>query len=314
MFIFFPYRVDVPFNYRPVVNWIVVALVVLIFFVQITEINNAVKSQESAEEFMVNSITTQYMLKGLSIKGLIGYMWLHGGILHFLGNMLFLWLFGNAVCSKIGNLLYLPVYVYLGIMAAFAHLLFSDQPAIGASGAINGLVGMYLVFFPENSISCFFCFIFWFWRPIWFSLRSFWMILLWFAFDIYGALKGHGGVAYFAHIGGFLTGFGLAILMLKTKMIVMERDETSILALLGIDKKEKHDTYGGDLRHWQQEWANTETNETEQETIKPEPDVEPEQYIHFKCRCGQRIKISRKHAGKIGKCPRCAARWKIPEF
>ena len=310
----FPYRVDVPFNYRPAVNWIVVALVVLIFFVQITEISSAVENQTSEEEFVENSITMQYMLKDLSIKGLIGHMWLHAGILHFLGNMLFLWLFGNAVCSKIGNLYYLPVYLFLGMMAGFTHLLFSDQPAIGASGAINGLVGMYLVFFPENSISCFFCFWFWFWRPIWFSVRSFWIILLWFAFDIFGAMKGGGGVAYFAHIGGFVAGFGLALLMLKTKMIVMERDETSILALLGIDKKEKHDIYGGDLAHWQQEWTNTKTNETEQETEVAEPDVEPKQYIHLKCRCGQRIRIPSQHAGRIGKCPRCAAKWKIPEF
>ena len=314
MFLLFPYRVDVPFNYRPVVNWLVIALVVLIFFVQITEINNAVKSQESVEEFMVNSITTQYMLKGLSIKGLIGHMWLHGGILHFLGNMLFLWLFGNAVCSKIGNLYYLPVYLFLGTMAGLTHLLFSDQPAIGASGAINGLVGMYLVFFPENSISCFFCFIFWFWRPIWFSLRSLWMILLWFAFDIYGALKGHGGVAYFAHIGGFITGFGLAILMLKTKMIVMERDEKSILELVGLDKKEKHNIYREDLMSWQEELENTKIKEPEQETMPPEPIEEPKQYIHLRCKCGQRIRIPSQHAGKIGKCPRCDAKWKIPEF
>ena len=176
MFIFFPYRVDVPFNYRPVVNWIVVVLVVLVFFVQITD-SIQVSNREISQE---NSITLQYMLKGLSIKGLVGYMWLHGGLLHFGGNLIFLWLFGNAVCSKIGNLYYLPVYLFLGMMAGFTHLLFSDQAAIGASGAINGLVGMYLVFFPENSISCFFCFWFWFWRPIWFSVRSFWIILLWF--------------------------------------------------------------------------------------------------------------------------------------
>ncbi|MBN1804047.1 MAG: rhomboid family intramembrane serine protease [Sedimentisphaerales bacterium] len=313
MFILFPYRVDVPFNHRPVANWLVVALVILVFFVQITE-DNSVFSQTSDNTSMEKSITFKYMLKNLSINGLFGHIWLHGGILHFLGNLLFLWLFGNAVCSKIGNLCYLPVYIFLGMIAGFTHLLFSDQPAIGASGAINGLVGMYLVFFPENSISCFFCFLFWFWRPLWFSLRSFWMILLWFAFDIHGALKGHGGVAYFVHIGGFLAGLGLALLMLKTKMIVMERDETSILELVRLDKKEKHNLYRGDLTQWQQEWENTEIKEFEQETIHPEPIAKPEQYIFLKCRCGQRIKVPSQHAGKIGKCPRCSAKWKIPEF
>ena len=88
-------------------NWIVVALVILIFAIQIVEIN-----QMSVVEFKENSITTQYLLDGLSIKGLFGHMWLHGGLWHFIGNMIFLWLFGNAVCSKIGNLYYLPVYIF----------------------------------------------------------------------------------------------------------------------------------------------------------------------------------------------------------
>ena len=193
MFILFPYRVDVPFNYRPVVNWIVAALIILVFSLQIVEANKVRTREMSLVEYKENSITTQYLLERWSIKGLFGHMWLHGGLLHLGGNLIFLWLFGNAVCSKIGNLYYLPVYIGLGLASGFTHLLFSDHAALGASGAINGLVGMYLVFFPENSISCFSCFIFWFWRPLWFSVRSFWMILLWFAFDILGAMRGAGG-------------------------------------------------------------------------------------------------------------------------
>jgi membrane associated rhomboid family serine protease len=313
VFILLPYRVDVPFNYRPVMNWIVVALVIFIFAIQIVEINQVRNRQMSLVEYKENSITVQYLLDGWSIKGLLGHMWLHGGVLHFIGNMIFLWLFGNAVCSKIGNLYYLPVYIFLGLVAGISHLLFSDGSAIGASGAINGIVGMYLVFFPENSISCFFCFLFWFWRLFWFSLRSFWMILMWFAFDILGAMRGGGGVAYFAHIGGFAAGVGLAILMLRTKMIVMERDETSILKLLGLDKKDKSTKHRGDLAPWQQEWDNKDIKETKQETIISEPDEEPEQYIHLRCRCGQRVKILSQYAGKIGRCPKCSAKWRIPE-
>ncbi len=202
-------------------NWIVVALVIFIFAIQIVEANQVRNRQMSLVEYKENSITTQYLLDGLSIKGLFGHMWLHGGLFHLIGNLIFLWLFGNAVCSKIGNLYYLPVYVVLGLVAGITHLLFSDIPILGASGAINGIVGMYLVFFPENSISCFFWFLFLFWRLFWFSLRSFWMILMWFAFDILGAMRGAGGVAYLAHIGGFVAGVGLAIFMLRTKMIVM---------------------------------------------------------------------------------------------
>ena len=310
---FIPYRVDVPFNYRPVVNWIVVALVILIFSLQIVEANKVRTREISLNEYKENSITTQYLLKGWSIKGLFGHMWLHGGPLHLIGNLIFLWLFGNAVCSKIGNLYYLPVYIGLGLAAAISHLLFFDIPILGASGAINGLVGMYLVFFPENSISCFFWFLFLFWRLFWFSLRSFWMILMWFAFDILGAMRGAGGVAYLAHIGGFVAGVGLAILMLRTKVIVMERDEKSILKLLGLDKKDKPTQRRGDFAPWQQEWENIDSKEAEQETITSEPIETPERYIRLRCRCGQQVKILSQYAGKIGRCPKCSAKWRIPE-
>ena len=294
-------------------NWIVVALVIFIFAIQIVEANQVRNRQMSLVEYKENSITSQYLLDDWSIKGLFGHMWLHGGLWHLIGNLIFLWLFGNAVCSKIGSLYYLPVYVFLGLVAGISHLLFSDVPILGASGAINGIVGMYLVFFPENSISCFFCFLFWFWRPFWFSLRSFWMILMWFAFDILGAMRGAGGVAYLAHIGGFVAGVGLAILMLRTKMIVMERDETSILKLLGLETKDKSTERRGDFAPWQQELDNIDSKETKQETIISEHDGEPEPYIHLRCRCGQRVKILSQYAGKIGRCPKCSAKWRIPE-
>ncbi len=339
---FIPYRVDVPFNYRPVMNWIVVALVIFVFSIQMVESNQVRTRQMSPNEYKEKSLTMQYILKGWSMKGLFGHMWLHGGLMHLIGNLIFLWLFGNAVCSKIGNLFYLPIYVILGMVAAISHLIFfSDIAILGASGAINGVVGMYLVFFPENSISCFFILLF---RPVWFTVRSFWMILLWFAFDILGAMSGSGGVAYLAHIGGFVAGVGLAIFMLRTKMIVMERDEKSILELLGLEKKEKSQTLlphrqmnksmsghivtnskelsneflraykaREDFAPWQQERDNENIKETEEKTITIEPDKEAEQYIRLRCRCGQRIKILSQYAGKIGRCPKCSAKWRIPE-
>lgn len=221
---FIPYRVDVLFNHRPVMNWFVVTGVIVAFFFQVLAI------ADSAGLEKINSL----VLDGWGIKGLFGHMWLHGGLLHLIGNLIFLWLFGNAVCSKIGNVCYLPVYVGLGLIAAISHLIFDGDMAVGASGAINGIVGMYLVFFPENSISCFFWF---FYRPFFFSVSGYWLILLWFAFDLFGAVSGLEGVAYVAHIGGFLGVLGLAILMLKKKRIVMERYERSIFEMLSPKKK-----------------------------------------------------------------------------
>ncbi|MHC4424965.1 MAG: rhomboid family intramembrane serine protease [Planctomycetota bacterium] len=313
MFIFFPYRVDVPFNYRPVVNWLVVAVVILVFGIQMAEIFHYSAHSGGTAEYLEYSLTTQYGLDGWGIKGLLGSMWLHGGPMHLMWNSLYLWLFGNAVCSKLGNLRYLPVYIVFGVAGGIGHLLFDGEPALGASGAISGLIGMHLVFFPENSISCFFCWIFLPHRPVWFSLRSFWLILIWFALNIYGVIRGSQGVGYFAHIGGFVAGVGLALLLLKTKHITVERHERSVLDLLGLEKKAKTPVTRGDRTRWQRKWENKQSQEAEPKTTPSELEGTPEQFIRFKCNCGQRIKVSRQYAGRNGRCPKCSSQLRIPE-
>lgn len=318
---FIPYQVDVPFNHRPVVNWLVVAAVVLVFALQLIEFAEHGGSDMTAgqyAEYLEKATSRQFVLNGFGIKGLFGHMWLHGGLFHLIGNLIFLWLFGNAVCSKIGNLYYLPAYILCGLTAAVTHLILFDVPMLGASGAINGMVGMYLVFFPENAISCMF---FLLWHPIRFTVRSFWVILLWFAFDILGAAYGGGGVAYFAHIGGFVAGFGLAILLLQAKLVVMERDEKSILELLGLVKRDTPAEHRGDMAYWQQ-WQGGEgpSGEKEEQTQREQPpppvplaaQAPSERLIRFTCRCGQRIKVAGRFAGQIGRCPKCSVRLRIP--
>jgi membrane associated rhomboid family serine protease len=319
--VFIPYQVDVPFNHRPVVNWLVVAAVVLVFALQLIEFAEHGGSDMTAgqyAEYLEKATSRQFVLNGFGIKGLFGHMWLHGGLFHLIGNLIFLWLFGNAVCSKIGNLYYLPAYILCGLTAAVTHLILFDVPMLGASGAINGMVGMYLVFFPENAISCMF---FLLWHPIRFTVRSFWVILLWFAFDILGAAFGGGGVAYFAHIGGFVAGFGLAILLLQAKLVVMERDEKSILELLGLVKRDTPAEHRGDMAYWQQ-WQGGEgpSGEKEEQTQREQPpppvplaaQAPSERLIRFTCRCGQRIKVAGRFAGQIGRCPKCSVRLRIP--
>jgi membrane associated rhomboid family serine protease len=295
-----PYRVDVPFNHRPVMNWIVVAGVIFVFFLQLSAISEPFASKK------INS----FVLDGWNFRGLFGHMWLHADFFHLIGNLIFLWIFGNAICSKLGNVLYLPVYIALGLIAAMSHLVLDGDRAVGASGAINGIVGMYLVFFPENTISCFFLFFF---RPIFFSLSGYWLIILWFAFDLFGAFSGSGHVAYIAHIGGFLGGFGLAILMLKMKWISMERDEKSIFDIFSPKKSNIPDVSREELEFWRREFKKKEKRKIK--TVKP---VERSRattgtFIHFSCSCGQKIQVSREYAGKIGRCPKCSNRVNIPE-
>jgi len=113
---FIPYSADVPFDRRPVMNWLICALVLILFLLQVkTTLNH------SDYMFITQKGTHQtidpFVLDGWGIRGLFGYMWIHGGIFHLVGNLIFLWLFGNAVCSKVGNIRYAPIYIGLGLLA-----------------------------------------------------------------------------------------------------------------------------------------------------------------------------------------------------
>ena len=152
---------------------------------------------------------------------LITSMFMHGGIGHILGNMLFLWIFGDNVEDRLGHLQYLLFYIIVGILASLAHvatcvLLQSDllTPSLGASGAISGVMGAYILFFPNNSVTVL---IFRFVTTVPASVA----VGLWFAMQLFssfmelGAEEG-GGVAYGAHIGGFIAGLPLAFFIDKT--------------------------------------------------------------------------------------------------
>jgi membrane associated rhomboid family serine protease len=377
-----PWKVDVPQDRRPFINWLIIAGVITAFVFQtksivehrkklpektyeyknrsvedvakelgvdeqqLKEIEQSVEKpldkvkktfpqkkippnfkedaikQRMLEEYFVLGKIRPFILSGWTIKGLFGHIWLHGGILHLLGNMLFLWIFGNAVCAKIGNFSYLPIYLGLGVIAGIAHLIFTGGNAIGASGAIYGIVGMYLVFFPENEITCYISF--WFLLSPYikeFTVSSIWMILFWVAFDVWEAMKGGGGVAYFAHLGGFAGGFVLAIVMLKLKLVVMdERYEKSLLQLLsgrkGPAEYESTPYYFGrsGLSEKDLEMVKPETAEpAAPKTIPLEPEPPKEEFIRFTCSCGKRFKMPTKYAGKMGICPKCKLRVRIPD-
>ena len=164
-----PYQVDVPSNRWPITNYLIIGLTII----------------TSIAGFIRESQAESFFLEGWNPLGLIGYMWPHADIIHLAGNLLFLWIFGNAVCSKVGNLSYVPIYLALGIIAGVTHNLFDGAAAVGASGAINGIVGIFLIWFPVNSISCVYIILIII-RS--FTLDSYWMILLWVVFDIWGSV------------------------------------------------------------------------------------------------------------------------------
>lgn len=145
--------------------------------------------------------------------GLLSHMFLHADIWHIAGNMLFLWVFGNALCSTLGNLAYLTLYLGFGLLAAGGHLLLSDHPAVGASGAICGVVGCILALFPQNKIHFTWLFSVAIARD--FRWDAWVMVLGWILLDAYGALRGDPGVAYGAHLGGYAAGLAIGYLGLS---------------------------------------------------------------------------------------------------
>ncbi len=142
---------------------------------------------------------------------LITSMFLHGGFLHIIGNMLYFWIFGNNIEDELGHIPFLMFYLICGLAAGFAQLAAnpnSQLPTIGASGAIAGVLGAYLIRFPHTRVLTLLWlgfFVRLVYIPAVFVL-GFWFILqLLFALPSIGAGQG-GGIAYFAHIGGFVIG------------------------------------------------------------------------------------------------------------
>lgn len=140
-------------------------------------------------------------------------MFMHGGFGHLFGNMLFLWITGDNIEDEFGSVPYLVFYLFAGVAAALAHVAIapgSSIPLVGASGAISGLMGAYIVLFPHSRIKIFYWIYFWIGHT---TIRAVWWLGLWFAFQLLsGAAAGTtgGGVAYAAHIGGFIVGAGVA--------------------------------------------------------------------------------------------------------
>ncbi|MFN7105346.1 MAG: rhomboid family intramembrane serine protease [Pyrobaculum sp.] len=147
----------------------------------------------------------------------ITHMFLHGGVIHLVGNMIYLWVFGDNVEDRYGHLRFLALYLMWGVAAAFSHLLsilaqpaareLLLTPALGASGAISGVLGAYLVLFPHARIQTL---VFFFIIAI-VEIPAWAYIGFWFLFQLYYGVAElftvqSSGVAYFAHIGGFIAG------------------------------------------------------------------------------------------------------------
>ena len=147
-------------------------------------------------------------------SGLFTSMFLHGGWMHLAGNMLFLWIFGDNIEDEMGHIPYLAFYLAAGIGAGLAHLVSAPQsvvPTVGASGAIAGVMGSYLLLYPKAKVDIFLFFVIFF-RIL--PIPAWIMLGIWFALQLFngaGADASAGGVAYWAHAGGFIIGIALTL-------------------------------------------------------------------------------------------------------
>ncbi|MEM1554318.1 MAG: rhomboid family intramembrane serine protease, partial [Thermoproteota archaeon] len=155
-------------------------------------------------------------------------MFLHADLFHIFFNMYFLYLFGRAVENALGKLRFLILYLISGIIASVFHTAFSfiggptayDIPAIGASGAISGVLGAYLIFYPGTYLLAGFGFPF----PIFFRVKASYYLIFWFATQVfYGFTKMGGSTAVFAHAGGFIAGIALLPILVDKEMVAQFR-------------------------------------------------------------------------------------------
>lgn len=157
-----------------------------------------------------------------SLRSIFTSMFLHGGFLHIAGNMLYLWVFGNNVEDSMGHFRFLVFYLLCGVAAAAGHIIVTPNsviPTMGASGAIAGVLGAYLLLFPSARVET--------WIPIWWlffttvDVPAYFFLIFWFVLQLLNGLPAlefdpaRGGVAWWAHIGGFVAGFILVGLFKK---------------------------------------------------------------------------------------------------
>ena len=201
----FPYKDDNPRILVPYVTYAIISINVLIFVFQL---NMGMVSSAAEREFIYKF---GFIPANFSIITVFTSMFLHGGISHIMGNMWFLWVFGDNVEGVLGHVKFAVFYIICGLAATMSQLFVdpsSTIPMVGASGAIAGVLGMYMIRFPHARVHVF-AFIIIFFTT--FRIPAMFVLGFWFFNQLTNGLGSlgfdtTGGVAWFAHIGGFISG------------------------------------------------------------------------------------------------------------
>jgi membrane associated rhomboid family serine protease len=207
----FPIKVTQPSYSKPVVTVLLIMANVLVFLHEFW--------LQMVDPYSLNHFMTLYSLRPayFHVANIFTSMFVHANWIHVIGNMLFLWVFGESVEDILGHGKYLLFYLLCGVAAAIAQIAIdpsSRVPIVGASGAIAGVMGAYLVKFPKSRVVM----LFWFFFFFTFDLPAWFMLVYWFGLQFAGGLGSiaqttQGGTAFFAHLGGFVAGIVLVYTM-----------------------------------------------------------------------------------------------------
>jgi len=218
----FPIRDDQPRFSTPYVTYFIIALNVLVFFFELSVSSQGPRALDALVfQFGVIPQHFEQALAGspyFTVPGtfltILTSMFLHAGWLHIIGNMWFLWIFGDNIEDYLGHFVYLIFYLLCGVVASLTHILLnpgSTLPSVGASGAIAGVMGAYILLYPKARVLTLVVlivfFTFW-WIPAWVFLGYWFLIqfLLANATTVASAHQSSGGIAFWAHVGGFVAG------------------------------------------------------------------------------------------------------------
>ncbi|MCI0433490.1 MAG: rhomboid family intramembrane serine protease [Gemmatimonadetes bacterium] len=244
----FPLRDENPTSLTPLVTWLLVGVNVAVWIL--------VEGAGTSEDVLANAVCAfgaipaeitgaaegfravelapglpPCMLGGLTIEALFTSMFMHGSWLHLISNMWFLWIFGNNIEDSMGHVRFLLFYLIAGLIAAGAHIITAPNspiPMVGASGAISGVMGAYLLLYPRIRIQTLFIFII-FIRVI--PIPAWIVLVWWFVLQILSGVSvpvGGGGVAFWAHIGGFVAGLVLVKLFENRQLVAARRHHVQL--------------------------------------------------------------------------------------
>lgn len=195
----FPYRDENPSVSFPFITLVLIGINASLFF--LLPSMGGLEAIVAKFGFTARTMIDRPYVLGTSIL-------LHANLWHLLSNMWFLWLFGDNIEDRYGRMPYLVLFILAGIAGSFTHAILNlfqtNAPVIGASGAIAGIMGAYLIRFPNAKIRCMFLIIFY---PVFIQIRAIWFIGVWMVLQFIAALFGASDqIAHWAHIGGFIFG------------------------------------------------------------------------------------------------------------